>query len=173
VQRASDLRIRPATASEHDVRALRDALYEAATWRGGDDRPAPAVLLREPSSARYLAGWPRAGDVGVVAEDGSGRALGAAWYRLFSAHDRGYGFVDEATPELAIGVRPDARGRGVGTALLEALIAHARQAGVGALSLSVEEGNPATRLYERLGFVRVGRTGSAWTMLLELGDERG
>jgi ribosomal protein S18 acetylase RimI-like enzyme len=61
----------------------------------------------------------------------------------------------------------------VGTALLDALIVQARQAGVGALSLSVEEGNPAARLYERLGFVRIGRTGSAWTMLLELADERG
>jgi ribosomal protein S18 acetylase RimI-like enzyme len=168
VQRATDLRIRPATGSEEDVRALRESLYEAATWRGGPGRPPLEAVLGEPAGARYVTGWPRVGDAGVIAEDASGRLLGAAWYRLFPEQDPGYGFVDETTPELAIGVRPDARGRGVGTALLEALIAQAREAGVHALSLSVEEENPATRLYERLGFVRLARAGNAWTMLLRL-----
>jgi ribosomal protein S18 acetylase RimI-like enzyme len=134
--------------------------YEAATWRGGSNPPTEELLAR-PEVARYLESWGRRGDVGLVAEDDEGCPLGAAWFRLM----RGYGFVDERTPELTVAVEPHARGRGVGTALLRALIDRAEAAGFPALSLSVEEDNPAIRLYERLGFVPVAKTGNAWTMV--------
>ncbi|WPB87143.1 GNAT family N-acetyltransferase [Sediminicoccus rosea] len=53
-------------------------------------------------------------------------------------------------------VRPKARGQGIGAALLEAAIAHAR-AEVSVLQLMVGEGNPAARrLYERAGFTLYG-----------------
>ena len=67
-------------------------------------------------------------------------------------HDPGYGFVDEGTPEVSLGVRAEARGRGVGTSLLTALVREAGRRGLAALSLSIEPDNPAVRLYERLGF---------------------
>ena len=71
---------------------------------------------------------------------------------------------------MTLAVRRDARGRGVGSALLDALIACARAARVGALSLSVEEDNPALGLYERCGFVSVARVGNAVTMRLDLDE---
>jgi RimJ/RimL family protein N-acetyltransferase len=80
----------------------------------------------------------------------------------------GYGFVDESTPELGIAVSPEVRGRGIGRALLASLIEHARAAQLPALSLSVESDNPALRLYERLGFEKVGRVENAWTIRLDL-----
>jgi len=43
------------------------------------------------------------------------------------------------------------------------------QLGGAPVSLSVETDNPAVRLYERFGFVRVGYVGTAWTMLRMLG----
>jgi GNAT superfamily N-acetyltransferase len=70
--------------------------------------------------------------------------------------NRGYGFLDASTPEVAIAVVPDRRGAGVGGALLRALLNTARSQGFGALSLSVQRNNPAAlRLYERNGFVKV------------------
>ena len=140
-------------------------LREAGTWRGNDDGH---DILREPHFARYISGWGRSGDIGVVAEDEQGQPLGAAWYRFFSPEERGFGFVSQDVPELTVAVRPDARGRGTGTALLEALLARARTAQVSSLSLSVEEDNPALALYQRLGFVGVGRVGNALTMRLDL-----
>jgi ribosomal protein S18 acetylase RimI-like enzyme len=71
-------------------------------------------------------------------------------------------------PEVALAVRPGARGRGVGTKLLETLIGRTRRQGRAALSLSVACENPALRLYERLGFVRVARVADAFTMRLDL-----
>ena len=78
--------------------------------------------------------------------------VGAAWYRLFRRDQPGYGFVDERTPELAIAVVPSKRGHGIGEQLLTSLIERARESGYDALSLSVEPGNPARKLYERHGF---------------------
>lgn len=49
-----------------------------------------------------------------------------------------------------------ARGRGVGAALLGACAERARSLGL-PLTLLVEDGNPAARLYARSGFVPVGR----------------
>jgi [ribosomal protein S18]-alanine N-acetyltransferase len=56
----------------------------------------------------------------------------------------------------------------VGTSLLRSLVSLARSERYEAISLSVERGNPALRLYKRLGFVRVRRVGNAWTMRLDL-----
>jgi ribosomal protein S18 acetylase RimI-like enzyme len=55
-------------------------------------------------------------------------------------------------------VRADARGLGLGRALLDECIARSRAAGgIELLTLSVTAGNtPALRLYERAGFVRYG-----------------
>lgn len=54
-------------------------------------------------------------------------------------------------------VAPEARGRGVGRALLRALIAHARSRGVERLTLGVATTNHAAReLYRASGFVTYG-----------------
>jgi ribosomal protein S18 acetylase RimI-like enzyme len=133
----------------------------AAGWRSSE---LDARLLRDPAVAVYIEGWGRPGDAGVVAEDEDGVPLGAAWYRRFTQAEHGHGFVAPEVPELTVAVAPPNRGRGVGTALLEALVERAEAEGAPALSLSVEDDNPALRLYERLRFERVGRAGTAWTM---------
>ena len=52
-----------------------------------------------------------------------------------------------------VAVRPQFRGRGIGTALLHHVLAEARQLGARRATLEVRASNePARRLYERLGF---------------------
>lgn len=163
-----DVQIRSATTGEADARFLREMLYAAAAWR--PDQPSPPFedVVANPRIAIYVKGWGRAGDCGLIAEADGERLLGAAWYRLFGENEHSYGFIDGAVPEITIGVRADARGRGVGTTLLQGLIERARDAGFPAVSLSVEEDNPALRLYKRLGFVPIGRVENAWTMRRDL-----
>jgi ribosomal protein S18 acetylase RimI-like enzyme len=105
-------------------------------------------------------GWPRRRErYREALEDGA---------VLFLAEDEagtvGYAFVrPRPAPEsLAIArllevetvaVRPDARGGGIGTALMEAVEAWARERGFEHLSVSVRTANAgARRLYERRGF---------------------
>ncbi len=49
---------------------------------------------------------------------------------------------------------------------MQRLISHAQEEALNGLSLSVERENAAMRLYARLGFVQVGGTDDAATMLL-------
>lgn len=59
---------------------------------------------------------------------------------------------------LTVGVRPEARGAGVGRRLVEAALASALSEGAGSVFLEVAEDNPAARrLYAGLGFEEVGR----------------
>ncbi len=154
--------IRP--AGPKDFRFLRDMLHHAFYWRerspSGD----------EGSPYRYVYNWGRRGDAGVIALDDLA-PVGAAWYRLFRASNPGYGFVDETTPELAIAVLPTRRGRGHGQELLAALLERAGAEGHTALSLSVELGNPAIRLYERFGFRPVRHEDDTLVMRADLASK--
>jgi GNAT superfamily N-acetyltransferase len=114
------------------------------------------AVMALPQVRRYFVGWGRPGDTGVVAVTKDGQRLGVTWYRLFSAAEPGWGFIAADIPELAIFVAAEARGRGVGSALLDALMGLAREQGHRALSLSVNRQNPARRLYERKGFRDAG-----------------
>jgi ribosomal protein S18 acetylase RimI-like enzyme len=111
----------------------------------------------------YLAGWPRHGDYGLVAErDGP---LGAAWYRTYTEASHGHGFISEDVPELSIAVVGSHRHEGIGRRLLVDLITASVAQGHPALSLSVNGDNPARGLYESVGFVPVDKHGSSWTMV--------
>ncbi len=152
----SDHRLRPATPGDEPF--LTRMLGHAANWREG---------MSNPVKLHYVEGFGRPGDIGVIAEV-AGEPAGAAWCRLLSGSDRGYGYVADDVPELTIAVEPDDRGRGLATALIEALKSAVAEAGYRAVSLSVEPDNPARRIYERAGFVRCGTEGGSWTMIADL-----
>lgn len=121
------------------------------------ERDTQTVLLH-PQLARYVKDWGRDGDTAVVAQnDGADAVVGMAWARLWTHDNRGFGYVDEQTPELAVAVEPQFQGRGLGTQLIGALQDELRaQPWVGAfVSLNVRADSPAVRLYERLRFRRI------------------
>jgi len=140
-----------------EVSFLEDMLYAAITWNPQRRLPLPkAELLQLPQLTIFHEGWGREGDTALVAEL-DGRRVGLVWYRFFTEDVHGEGFVDEATPEVAIAVVEEERGNGIGAALMQAVHERARADGVARISLSVDHDNPARRLYERLGYVEVAR----------------
>lgn len=154
-------------ATDEDLGILTAAALEAMNW-SGNTRFTYEEFMSMPELSHYLEGWPRVGDFGVVADTADGTSVGAAWCRIFAAEDAAYGFVAPDVPELTIGVLAGHRGSGAGTALMEELIVQGSSRGLRAISLSVEDGNRARLLYERLGFLKVGRNGGSDTLLLEL-----
>ncbi|HEY6607804.1 MAG TPA: GNAT family N-acetyltransferase [Candidatus Limnocylindria bacterium] len=151
---------------------LKEMLYAALAWRPGVALPPIEWVLAHPQVSVFHAGWGRPGDVGLVAEEG-GRLVGLVWYRLFSEDSHGEGFVDAETPELAIAVADGHRGRGIGRRLMEAAGERARSDGIPRLSLSVDEGNPAKRLYTAVGYAEFEPGDGLGRMVLDLGPIAG
>lgn len=148
------------TATADDEAFLVEMLYAALFVPPGAD-PFPRSVIESPDLAPYASGFGTAhGDVGVVAELADGTPIGAAWGRLPTPDHPGFGYVDDDTPELSIAVAADHRGRGVGTALLTELLDAAPR-----MCLSVDNRNPAVRLYERFGFIPVSSGRDGMTML--------
>lgn len=159
--RVNELRSRP--AGTEDFTFLATMLGEAAVWRPDKPTPTAEQVMADPRYALYLAGWPRQGDYGLVAEqDGP---VGAAWYRTYTKANHGYGFVAEDVPELSIAVIASRRHEGIGRRLLIDLIEASVAQGCRALSLSVAEDNPARGLYESAGFVLVEKHGHSCIMV--------
>jgi GNAT superfamily N-acetyltransferase len=146
---------------------IEEMLITALAWRPGVELPPRELVLAHPQVVVFHVDWGRSGDVGLVAED-DGEPIGLVWYRFFTEAEHGEGYVDDATPELAIAVVDGYRGRGVGTALMDAIHARARTDGVWRISLSVDHDNPAKRLYQRLGYVDLARDDENGRMILEL-----
>ncbi len=108
------------------------------------DEPPSRDVVRRPEISRYVEGWGRIGDTGFVAHDKKNRALlGAAWLRRPTDKS-------DASPELALAVKPEHRRHGIGTALLTQLVR--ANPDHSTISVSFVAGKPVLRLYERFGF---------------------
>jgi hypothetical protein len=64
---------------------MADMLVEAVNW-SPEWKKSRKRVLSMPSTAHYIASWPRDTDLGVIAEAGRER-IGATWLRFFSADD--------------------------------------------------------------------------------------
>jgi ribosomal protein S18 acetylase RimI-like enzyme len=159
-QLSRKLTFRSAAASDEGV--LVEMLYRAVFVAPGT-APPPRSIVAQPQLARYVSGWGRPGDDGEIAAAPTGEPIGAAWLRLWSTDDQGYGFVDVHTPELSMAVRPEFRGQGIGSLLLQRILLRADRTHE-SVSLSVSLQNPAVRLYEKFGFERLFSDGTSMTM---------
>lgn len=113
------------------------------------DAPATAEEREAWMDARQDAGFPV-----LVAQDDDGTVLGYASYGPWRGAFPGY----RLTVEHTIMIREDARGRGLGRRLMEALEARAKAQGIHVMLGSVDADNPGSiALHEKLGFAIVAR----------------
>ena len=136
--------------------ATRSATTRIVSLRAGDARDLAVVdrLMGEAFDPSFGEAWTRSQCLGVL-------ALQGVHLTLAFVDDRPAGFtmtrmVADEAELLLIAVAPTFRGRGVGTALIRAVIAACGDAAIARLHLEVRAGNSAVRLYHAHGFVKVG-----------------
>lgn len=106
------------------------------------------------SAQSFSSALAQPGAFGFIVEDAGGEPLGFVLMRAVGAS----GETDGEAEVLTIATRPSVRRRGVAVTALKAALAHAKGLGAGRAFLEVACDNaPALALYERLGFVEVGR----------------
>lgn len=142
---------------------LDEMLYEAIFIPEGEEKP-PRDVLEVPEVSRYVKNFGRPGDICLVAEL-DGELVGAIWTRLYSKDEKGFGFVNEKTPELSMAVKEEQRSRGIGRMLMNRMMEKLKAEGYKQVSLSVDKRNFAYKLYRKFGFVVVGSTEDSFTMV--------
>jgi len=136
----SDFVIRPATAA--DVRVILELIRELATY----ERAPKEVTATEEKLADVLFGPRPAAEV-LLAFEGATPVGFAVFFRNFSTWLGQPGLYLED-----LFVRPEARGKGYGRALLVHLAKIARDHGCGRMEWAVLDWNePAIAFYEKLG----------------------
>ncbi len=153
--------IRALKSSESDF--LADMLYEAIFIPEGHAL-LPKEIIKNPSLSKYIENWGKDKfDIALVVEV-ENKLVGAIWGRLFANENKGYGYVDNETPELSMAIKDKYRNQGLGTKLINTIIIEYDKVGVKFVSLSVNKANKALNLYKRIGFETVEETETSLTM---------
>lgn len=124
------------------LRALREH-PEAFTSSYEEDAAQPPEWTRQRLASPSFAGW--------------GAFEAAALFGMVGLERERRAKNRHKATVVGMYVAPEAAGHGVGRALLDVLVAHARAEGVASLVLTVTVGNePARRLYQGAGFRSFG-----------------
>ena len=153
--------IRPIRKEEYFL--LDEFLYQAIFVRPGE-MPPPREMIRKPELQVYVEDFGRRRDDHCLVAELDGRVVGAVWVRIMND----YGHVDDDTPSFALSLLPQARGQGIGTALMQAMLALLEQEGYAQASLAVQKDNYALRLYRKAGFEIVDENEEEYIMVVSL-----
>lgn len=141
---------------------LDEFLYEAIFIPDGAEAP-PKSIIRQPELQVYVSDFGKKDDCCLVAEV-DGVIVGAVWTRIMDD----YGHIDDNTPSFTIALYKDFRGQGIGTALMEEMLALLRERGYQKASLSVQKENYAYRLYLKVRFTVVEENEEEYIMVCDL-----
>ncbi|MDO4538293.1 MAG: GNAT family N-acetyltransferase [Coriobacteriales bacterium] len=151
----------------HEWPLLEDFLYEAIYVPEDFIGDVPrSVVYEDPKCRAAFEGFGELPDDRAVVATLGDAVVGACWVRTTDE----YGHIDDETPSFSISLRKPYRGKGIGGALMRAMLDELSEAGYARCSLSVQKENPALRLYERMGFriVSEGFDESEWLMVCRL-----
>lgn len=148
IMTVDEILIRPMRKEEYPL--LEDFLYDAI-YQPIESELLPREVIDRPELAIYINDFGQQTDACLVAES-KGFLLGAVWCRILTEGIKGYGNIDRDTPELAISVKKEFRGQGIGTSLMKEMISLLRNKHVKKVSLSVSRENYAYQMYCNLGF---------------------
>jgi GNAT superfamily N-acetyltransferase len=130
----------------HEIPFLEQMLYNAIFIPEDTIKPDRNIIFT-PELYPYISDFGKENDIGLIAEI-DGKLIGAIWTRFF----KGYGFIDEKTPELSMAIDIDFRHKGIGSKLLDSMLLELQKLNYQQVSLSVDKRNFAYKLYQKRGF---------------------
>ncbi len=133
----------------NEIPLLEDFLYEAISQRG-EENILSKKIINEPKLKIYIENFGKSDDYCLF--DIEGKVVGAVWCRIFSGEIKGFGYIDEQTPEFAISLYKDYRNMGIGTSLMKNMLKLLKEQGYKKTSLAVQKDNYAVEMYEKVGF---------------------
>ena len=146
---------------------MEDIMYEAV-YQPDPANPYPKEVIYLPQVSIYWDNWGTEKDDFCLVAVEENKIAGAVWIRTFQGEAKGFGFIGEQTPELAIVLFEEYRNKGIGTQLMKRMIELLKTKGFQQVSLSISKGNPAIRLYKRLGFNVIDENEEDYIMALRL-----
>ncbi len=146
---------------------LEDLLYEAI-YQPDENNPISRSVLEIPEVNVYIKDFGKMKDDYCLVADLGGKIIGGVWVRVLSGEIKGYGNIDDQTPEFAISLYKEYRNKGIGSRLMTAMINYLRERGYSRASLNVKKANYAVKLYRKKGFEIIGEDDEDYMMLLNL-----
>lgn len=137
--------IRQMHTSEYPL--LDDFLYEAIFQRDQTNL-LPKSIIKKPELQIYTKNFGKYQDDYCLCAEMDGNIVGAVWVRNI----KGFGSIDNITPEFSISLYKDYRGQGIGTEMMKKMLEHLKSAGYSIASLSVQKDNYAVKMYQKVGF---------------------
>lgn len=156
--------IREMNASEYFL--LEDFLYEAIFQRD-EMNLLPRSVIKQPELSIFIDDFGKKDDHCLVAEC-DGKVIGAVWTRILSGDVKGFGNINDKTPEFAISIYKEYRGRGVGTTLMKSMLQLLKSNGYLKASLAVQKDNFAVTMYRAVGFEIVAELEEEFLMVCTL-----
>jgi ribosomal protein S18 acetylase RimI-like enzyme len=150
-----------------EIRILEDLLYEAI-YQPDEAELISREVINVPKIRAYIDDFGQRKDDYCLVAVLNDQIIGAVWVRILAGEIKGYGYIDDKTPEFAISLFKGNRKQGIGTLLMKKMILHLRKKGYGQTSLSVHKENYAVGMYQKLGFEIIGENDEDYLMLLIL-----
>lgn len=142
---------------------LNNFLYEAIFVPEGVEVP-PKSIINSPELQVYVSNFGTQKHDRALLAEVNGKVIGAVWVRIMND----YGHIDDDTPSFAISLYKEYRGLGIGTALMQKMLATLKNDGYKQASLSVQKDNYAAKMYLKLGFEIVKETEEEYIMVKKL-----
>lgn len=152
----------------NEIPLLCDFLYEAI-FQKDENNLLPRDIINQPELKIFIDDFGKHDDFCLVAEANE-KIVGAVWTRILCGDIKGFGNIDEYTPEFAISLYKEYRNKGIGTELMKNMLQLLKGKGYKRTSLAVQKDNYAVKMYQKVGFETIGESEEEYIMVCNLNN---
>lgn len=151
---------------EDEYPLLKEFTYQAIFLRD-ENIIVPRTVLDDPKLRVFYENFGKPEDECLVVEIDN-KIVGAVWTRIISGEVKGFGNIDEYTPEFGISLFKEYRNKGLGTKLMKSMLELLKNKGYKRTSLAVQKDNYAVKMYQNVGFYIIKELEEEYLMVCDL-----